>query len=269
MDLVSFFRTIGRHVTLTILGLVVTIALTAAVVKRVQPTYQTTGTLLITGPNTSVGQNGQIQESNPANALTTQLETYGSVIASIVNGEAVTSHIKSLGLSPGYSVTVDNFSPVLDISTLASTPSRSQATFDQVKREIDQASTTTQESVGSPKSQLIKLVGLTGPTTKPQTSARQRVGLGVLALGIVATIAFVSLLDFAQRRRRDPTRTRRPKGRRRDSRRKRKKSTTEPGEPIGDEPRIGSPAANDPGGLVAHGFDGLRRDEELSPLFDS
>jgi hypothetical protein len=203
VDLAALFQTVRRHLVLTVVGITMTFAITAATIKRVQPTYETAGSFQIIGPSQVPGEK---EAQNPILSSGSANADLGSAIASIATSEPFIAQVKSEGLSPDFTVTEDDSGPLLQVSALASTPARSEATFVQLQKQIDQESGRLQS--GSPPKLLIKFRLQSGdPTTKLQTSSRQRVSLGIFALCIIATIAVIFLVDRFQHRRRERRRS--------------------------------------------------------------
>lgn len=199
MELSSTFRLLLRRWLVLLIGIVATSAAGAYVFNTTPPSYVSGARMLLLLPNNARGPDAI---GSPFLYLPSGLD----VMARLLSGSVVTRDFQeakaAAGLSAAVVVTVDNRSPMLNITVTGSDTDDVIATRDWVVDRLQKDLLQIQVEEGAPREQIAH-GRVFGAENVPRPSGRTwlRPVLVVAAVGAVATLLAAVAIDFLLQRR--------------------------------------------------------------------
>jgi hypothetical protein len=199
--------------------LILTGAVSLYLVQTIKPDYQLTSHLILTPAPSGDGsdQSKTILATNPWNTLGSTALAESSELA-VVN-DSVAKTLEARGLSSSYTVTLDQWSPIVIVETVGSTQAQAQATADALVTMLQKSVRDLQKNQGAADQSLMTLNRLPGDKLERTQAKLKRVLIAVVAAGVLLSCGITLAIDAVIRR-----------GQRR--------------RPLGDDPLGDSPAAD-------------------------
>jgi hypothetical protein len=222
VDLSQLLRLVLRYWYVTVPTLLLTAVASLMASQAVRPAYLVTANVVLLAPNRGDAAPEASQSppppANPYLHFDRNLEVVAGVLATILTNEQMVDRLRSVGATADYDVGVptgsgslaNSASPMLRISSKASTPEAAQRTVSIVAHYLNVELARRQRAAGAPDGTLIRAQLTTPPTVTARLvgSTARAVGATVVA-GLIVTTGLARLLDAGRRRRERVRRSRR------------------------------------------------------------
>jgi capsular polysaccharide biosynthesis protein len=218
-----------RHKLITIIGVVLTVVVTGALVVTAKPTYEARDTVLLKPPaELPAGEEGQeFLKQNPLLVLG-GLEVASNALKNVMENKATEFRLEEAGLDGDYEIVIDptGSGAIMDLVVESDTEAGALAGGDLVLAQAEDALEGIQE--GTDPALLITVSPLTQPDeADPLYASRMRVGIVALLLGVLLTATAAAIAESRRRR-------------------KAAGGSGAPALPLADAPSGGTPASPEP-----------------------
>lgn len=210
MDIFDAIRIIAKWWFVSLPVFLLTLAVSLIATTTIAPEYTAGGSMLLVGPNVVSSADGASSEQ--VNPLLTQpgaLPTSALVIALSANTPQVAELLQAEGYSTDYEVVAQGGTPILYLTTRASSRSKATETALRVVELIDEDLRIRQDAAGAPADARVStvVIGLSSVGGADYNS-RTRARVALLVLGTAGAFATAFLLEGLSRRRRRDDHTR-------------------------------------------------------------
>jgi capsular polysaccharide biosynthesis protein len=181
--------------------LILTGAISLYLVQTVKPDYQLTSHLILTPAPSGDGsdQSKAILATNPWNTLGSTALAESSELA-VVN-DSVAKTLEARGLSSSYTVTLDQFSPIVIVETVGSTQAQAQATANALVTMLQTSVRDLQKNQGAADQSLMTLNRIPGDKLEKTQAKLKRVLIAVILAGVLLSCGITLAIDAVIRRR--------------------------------------------------------------------
>lgn len=194
-----------RRWPVVVVGLLLSVALSAWVFMRAAPVYQSTAQVLLLPPSVLVSLPNGEQEvrSNPYLELGYSVAATAEVMATVVGADEVRDRLSAEGASADYVIApAAPGSSVMLIDARDESPTVATTTSTAVLTELEQQLQDRQVMSGAAPSRFVTVSVVESPTpAQQQLGSRLRMTGAVFLLGVVATVLSAYIIDALRRRR--------------------------------------------------------------------
>lgn len=207
LDVISLARILLRRWYVTAIGLVLTAVAAFSVATGIEPTYESTGSLLLAGPEfrgDAVGlETGEEPTAGAMNPYSS-----GSLTARVLEEVMRSPDVRGeVGSGGDASYVVEQMSrdraPILYVTTTGTDPSEVSLTYSAVMLRMEEELERRQTDAGVPTTLRVQLDSLSHPTTRLASRNLRRPVASIVGLGGIATLSAAVGLDHLLARRRD------------------------------------------------------------------
>jgi hypothetical protein len=200
LDFLESVKILARQWRVVFVGIVITVACTAFVASRVEPTYNTSGTMLLFFPK--LLEDPETGETNSYISFG-NLTVMANVLTDVLNQNASRQRLAEQGALSTYALGLDPTQPTPLITVTAAGPEAEVVpTVNLVMEAIDQELKDRQEQAGAPPVTWITAQAVTLPEEAvPQYGSRIRAAGVVFALGLAGTVTLAFVIDNVRQRR--------------------------------------------------------------------
>ena len=196
MDLWSLVRIIGRHRLVFAVVLAVTVIGGLALAFSRQASYEATGSLLVVGPPSVTGPEGQDIEVNPLAQISQAQVVTAAAIVDIVQDPAHRERLEEGSRRYHVGVESSGQGAIIDVDARASSSDSAVALYDEVQTSLTDELDALQEATGAASDTWLELQPLATPTRGERLIGSQvRVLLASLALGLLLAGAAALIAD--------------------------------------------------------------------------
>lgn len=194
MDVWTALKIAFRRWYVTVPVLVLAFVAAREVSSRQESTYETSASVVLVVPGTTVDSNDQPIDVNPYLSFSGSLNATASALSLVMSSVTKQIELQSQGLTAAYEV--QQVGPVLTYSVTGEDASTVIGTAGALVAESQEELLDLQTSVDAPESQLIGIHVLANPRVAEETlGSGDRAFLAVLGVGIVAAISTALLLE--------------------------------------------------------------------------
>lgn len=201
VDVWDLTKLLARRWYLALPFLVATGAATLFLANTIQPDYKLISHVILT-PAPALDGSDEAKATAATNPWTTlgasALAQSGKLS---IGGEAVVEDLATRGLSDSYTVTIDNWTPIITIEVVGHTPAQAMATTDTLVSMFQTNIKELQKSQGAADAALMGVRRLPGDTLEASTSNVKRAVIAVGAAGLLLSCGLTVALDVWIRRR--------------------------------------------------------------------
>ena len=171
---------------------------TALLVVNIEPDHILTTYVVLVPPPGATEETAALQATNPWLSLGSALAESAKLS---IEGEDVVDGLKDQGLSDTYTVTVNPFSPIIDLEIVGDSPSQATSTANRLISLLDHNVQDLQETQGAQPGTFTVVRQLPGIKLEESDSKVKRAAVAVGAAGLLLACALTIMIDALVRRR--------------------------------------------------------------------
>ena len=173
---------------------------TAVLVVNLEPDHILTTHVVLVPPPGATEETAALQATNPWLSLGSALAESAKLS---IEGEDVVDGLKDQGLSDTYTVTVNPFSPIIDLEIVGDSAGQATATANRLIGLLDRNVQQLQETQGAQPGTYTVVRQLPGIKLEESDSKVKRAAVAVGAAGLLLACALTVMIDAMLRRRSD------------------------------------------------------------------
>lgn len=182
----------------------VSIILGVIIILGLKPDYVSSGDMVVLSPNTVTDTNNQEIPQNPLSDFSDSSRLTAAIVVSRLNSDAVREEFEDKGLASDYEIPQPE-DPIIELSATSSSANVAKKTVAALQKETQSQLNDAEASAGAPENQRYGArPAVTQIQVAQQSTAKMRVAIGVLVLGLTAAIGgafFAEGIAVARRRR--------------------------------------------------------------------
>lgn len=214
MDVWALLRVFGRHRALLVAGVVTVGAGVLGVQAQMAPTYSATATLIVLTPNAGGAYSGPVPSPsptpqvaprlvNPYLAIDASSYVIARILTQVLSSHDVEAEMKARGIA-AYTVATSGDEPAIQIVVTDQSSARVMTSLSSLIKRSEEELALRQKTTGAPAANWSYLAPVVVQKQPVETANKQKIMAGVGALGLVAALSLVlvvNALEAAIRRR--------------------------------------------------------------------
>ena len=198
MEFWTSVRVMVRRWYVVVPCLILTGAMGMYLVNHVKPTYQASGSVLLSGN----GQAAHVETASTVPGVNPYANMDQSQLAFLVSQSAGSSsfadQMTAAGATGNFSVTAIPAEPAMSLTVTASTPEQALSSYHELLALLNEQITLKQRAVGAPSNTLVGVQAWTSPSSAlPVNAAKVKALILVLVIGLLLTLGLTFLVDAA------------------------------------------------------------------------
>ena len=203
-DFVSSLSVLGRRWKVVVVGLILTFGLAAMAMVAIPATYKATGSQILLASSSTdgaattdaTGTDGKPKTINPYLAFGGSIKATAEILAKVMNSDATAEQVLATGATGKYVADLaPGDAPIITITATGKTPDEALFTQQQATAVTEATLEATQRRAGA-KTDLLQVNAVVTPSVATkESSSRIRALIGILVLGIAATVLVTFMIE--------------------------------------------------------------------------